>query len=92
MSWAMEELLQLWVHYIPMDPSSNTDIEDKMQWVLDHDKEAQRIARTVTYGLVIWSCTQWLSRKMRQSLMRYCGGMRCTFFRPSQLFRNIHHL
>ena len=41
----MEELLQLWVHYIPIDPSSNTDIEDKMQWVLDHDKEAQRIAR-----------------------------------------------
>lgn len=44
-SWAMEELLQPWVHYIPIDPLSTTDIDDKMQWILDHDEEAQRIAR-----------------------------------------------
>jgi hypothetical protein len=42
-SWAMEELLEPWVHYIPLDPSL-TDAEEKMRWVLDHDKEAQQIA------------------------------------------------
>lgn len=43
-SWAMEELLEPWVHYIPLDPSFN-DVEEKMQWVLDHDEEAEKISR-----------------------------------------------
>ena len=43
-SWAMEELLQPWVHYIPLDPSFD-NIESRMQWVLDHDAEAEQIAR-----------------------------------------------
>jgi hypothetical protein len=42
-TWAMEEFLEPWVHYIPLDPSLS-DAEEKMQWVLDHDKEAQQIA------------------------------------------------
>jgi Glycosyl transferase family 90 len=43
-SWAMEELLQPWVHYIPiLDDFS--DVEQKVQWILDHDEEAQKIAR-----------------------------------------------
>jgi len=58
-SWAMEELLQPWVHYVPItvaiknttsttkggDKETVTDVEEKMQWVLDHDEEAQEIAR-----------------------------------------------
>ena len=43
-SWAMEELLQPWVHYIPLDPSFN-DTESRIQWVLDHDAEAEKIAQ-----------------------------------------------
>jgi hypothetical protein len=43
-SWAMEELLQPWVHYIPINDNLS-DVEEKVQWVLDHDVEAQTIAR-----------------------------------------------
>jgi hypothetical protein len=42
-SWAMEELLEPWVHYIPLDPDL-TDIVEKVQWVMDHDEEARQIA------------------------------------------------
>ena len=42
-SWAMEELLQPWVHYIPISDSL-IDVEDKMQWVVDNDESARRIA------------------------------------------------
>lgn len=42
-TWAMEELLEPWVHYIPLNAGLN-DTEEKMQWVLDHDSEAQEIA------------------------------------------------
>jgi Glycosyl transferase family 90 len=45
-SWAMEELLQPWVHYVPLDPDNfEQDVHDKMQWVLDNDEKAQEIAR-----------------------------------------------
>jgi len=58
-SWAMEELLQPWVHYVPITVAiknttstmkgvgkvTTTDVEEKMQWVLDYDEEAQEIAR-----------------------------------------------
>ncbi len=44
-SWAMEESLEPWVHYVPIDTSSTTDLDEKMQWVLDHPKEATTIAR-----------------------------------------------
>eukprot|EP00980_Cylindrotheca_fusiformis_P025030 scaffold12946_cov116-Cylindrotheca_fusiformis.AAC.1 len=42
-SWAMEELLEPWVHYVPLDELTS-NVEERMQWVLDHDEEAQRIA------------------------------------------------
>lgn len=46
-SWAMEELLIPWVHYIPLKEDA-TDANDKMQWVLDHDDEARRISERAT--------------------------------------------
>jgi len=46
-SWAMEELLQPWVHYVPMLPDGS-DAEEKVQWVLDNDTEARRIAERAT--------------------------------------------
>lgn len=45
-SWCMEELLEAWVHYIPLNASNfHQDVYDKMQWVLDHEVEAQEIAK-----------------------------------------------
>jgi Glycosyl transferase family 90 len=43
-SWAMEELLVPWVHYIPINDDLS-DVEEKVQWILDHDDMAQTIAR-----------------------------------------------
>jgi hypothetical protein len=42
-SWAMEELLEPWVHYIPLNDKA-TDVEEKMQWVIDNDQVARKIA------------------------------------------------
>lgn len=42
-SWAMEELLEPWVHYVPIDPSFN-NTESRMPWVQDHDEEAEKVA------------------------------------------------
>ena len=42
-SWAMEEALEPWVHYVPLAADGH-DAQTQMQWVLDHDVEAQRIA------------------------------------------------
>jgi Glycosyl transferase family 90 len=53
-SWAMEEMLQPWVHYVPInlhkDNSRNgrTDVEEKMQWILDNDDKARQIVRAST--------------------------------------------
>lgn len=43
-SWAMEELLVPWVHYIPLHEDLS-DVEEKMRWVLDNDSSAEDIAR-----------------------------------------------
>ena len=39
----MEELLQPYVHYVPLFPNL-TNVEEQMQWILDHDQQAQTIA------------------------------------------------
>jgi len=46
-SWAMEELLEPFVHYVPM-AEDGSDAEEKIQWILDNDMEAQRIAERAT--------------------------------------------
>jgi len=46
-SWAMEELLQPWVHYVPLDDFA-TNVEERMKWVVDHDAEAQAISERAT--------------------------------------------
>lgn len=43
-SWAMEELLLPWVHFVPLK-SDLSDVQEKMQWVLDNQEEAQKIAQ-----------------------------------------------
>lgn len=42
-SWAMEELLEPWIHYVPLN-HNGTDAEEKMEWVVRHDAYARRIA------------------------------------------------
>ena len=54
-SWALEELLVPWVHYVPLtleSPGNNasggetalSDVEEKAAWVLSNDEHARRIA------------------------------------------------
>ncbi len=42
-SWAVEEWLEPWVHYIPVK-SDLSDVEEAVYWMLSHDGEAQQIA------------------------------------------------
>ena len=42
-SWLMEELLEPWVHYIPLNEHLD-DVEEKMKWVRENDAEAEQIA------------------------------------------------
>lgn len=45
----MEELLRPWVHYVPITEDA-TDLEEKMEWIVSHDKEARRIS----YAATLW--------------------------------------
>ena len=42
-SWAMEELLEPWVHYIPVF-SNGSNVEKRIRWVGENDEKARRIA------------------------------------------------
>ena len=42
-SWALEELLEPWVHYVPLNRDLS-DVETKMQWVLQNPEAAKKIA------------------------------------------------
>jgi hypothetical protein len=46
-SWCMEELLEEWVHYIPLKEDAS-DAGEKMKWIVEHDKEARAIAQRGT--------------------------------------------
>lgn len=43
-SWAMEELLEPYVHYVPVDADAG-NVDAQMRWVVANDAEAQAIAR-----------------------------------------------
>jgi Arabidopsis thaliana protein of unknown function (DUF821). len=46
-SFAMEELLVPWVHYIPL-MEDGLDADEKLKWVLENDEEARKIAQRAT--------------------------------------------
>ena len=46
-SWAMEEILEPWVHYIPLD-SDGSNAEERMKWIIDNDEKARKIAERAT--------------------------------------------
>jgi hypothetical protein len=71
-SWAMEELLEPWIHYIPMFPNGS-NAEKMVQWVLDNDKEARRIAERSTlfiYDLVYHPQAASDDRKIKEKIAR----------------------
>ena len=46
-SWAMEELLKPWVHYIPLKDDAS-DAPEKMEWIVQHEEKARRISERAT--------------------------------------------
>lgn len=48
-SWALEELLIPWIHYIPINNDLN-DIELKVQWMLQNKELSKRIS----YRAKLW--------------------------------------
>ena len=46
-SWLMEELLEPWVHFVPLY-SDLSNVETQIEWIVRHSAEAQRIAHRVT--------------------------------------------
>lgn len=46
-SWAMEELLEPWIHYIPIERDFS-DLDEKVIWMIRHDAEARRISDRAT--------------------------------------------
>jgi hypothetical protein len=59
-SYAMEELLVPWVHYIPL-ARDLSDVEEKAQWMLDHPRAAQRISLQGR----LWIYQLWTSTSAR---------------------------
>ena len=54
-SWSMEEMLQPWVHYVPIHVHRHsngttiiTDAQEKMQWIIDNDEKAREIVKAST--------------------------------------------
>jgi Glycosyl transferase family 90 len=71
-SWAMEELMEPWVHYIPMnDDGSNA--EEMVQWVIDNDQKAKLIAQRATlfiYDLLYHPDAESENREVNEEIVR----------------------
>lgn len=46
-SWLMEEILEPWVHYIPLD-KDGSNAEERVQWMIDNDEKTRKIAERAT--------------------------------------------
>jgi hypothetical protein len=71
-SWAMEELLEPWVHYIPMFPNGS-NAEKMVQWVLDNEQEAWKITEQATlfiYDLLYHPDGMTDERQVKQEIVR----------------------
>jgi hypothetical protein len=72
MSWAMESLVQPWVHYVPID-SDMSNVEERMQWIIGNDKEAQKIAQRATlfmYDLLFHPDSERDEEHVKQDLVK----------------------
>jgi len=71
-SWAMEEFLQPWVHYIPLN-ANLTNVEEMVQWMRDNDQKAHRIAERGTlfaYDLVLHPNSKKDDLAVKQEMLR----------------------
>ena len=71
-SWAMEELLEPWVHYIPMDVDG-ANAEEMVQWVRDNDQKARQISERATlfmYDLLYHPDAQRDERQVKEEIVR----------------------
>ena len=50
-SWAMEERLEPWIHYVPLSDDL-ADAEARLTWILKHEQEAARIVRRATLWIL----------------------------------------
>jgi hypothetical protein len=71
-SWAMEELLEPWVHYIPMK-DDGSDADAMVQWVVDHDQKAKEISQRATlfmYDLLYHPLSEKENLEVKQEIVR----------------------
>jgi hypothetical protein len=71
-SWAMEEWLEPWVHYVPLNDEL-TDVEEKMRWIVKHDAKARQIARRGTlwmYDMVFHPDAAEDDRRIQDEILR----------------------
>lgn len=71
-SWAMEELLEPWVHFIPLD-ELGSNIEERLQWIAENDEKARKIAERATlfmYDLTFHPNAQADDLEIKREIMR----------------------
>jgi hypothetical protein len=75
-SWLMEELLEPWVHYIPLNQDgSNT--EEMVKWVSENDLKARKIAERSTlfmYDLVYHADAAKDDLAIKKEILRRYSG------------------
>ena len=69
-SWAMEELLEPWVHYIPIH-TNLSNLEEMIRWVGDNDNFARRISERATLFLY----DLWISPEAKKEDMQVKRGI-----------------
>lgn len=71
-SFLMEELLEPWVHYIPLKPDLS-DVSEKMKWVIEHDEAARRIAERATlfiHDLLYHADAESDNKQLQEEILR----------------------
>jgi len=72
-SWATEALLVPWVHYVPINQTNM--IAEPVQWVKDHDSEAEQIAQRATlfmYDMLYHPDAGSDEEKIQSEMVRRC--------------------
>lgn len=72
-SFAMEEWLEPWTHYVPLK-SDLSDAEEKIRWVMEHDEEARKISERATlfiHDLLFHPESEVENKKIKKKLLRH---------------------
>jgi hypothetical protein len=76
-SWAMEDWLEPWIHYIPLN-KNHSDLLEKLQWAKDHDEQAKMIAQRATLFLHdLMDTDEWgiITSRIRQRYYQLYGDI-----------------